>query len=114
MVDWFKHFEALVKHSKRIHSTTYWTGILGALVMVFNAIMAGTGHQLTASQNATILAVGGVLVTLILTGHWTAGKLLDLAGKLVSAFHGASNSTVTATSGFVQTQNVPPQNGASK
>ena len=112
MVDWFKHFEDLVKHSKRIHSTTYWTGILGALVMLFDAIMAGTGHQLTASQNATILAIGGVLITMILTGHWTAGKILDLAGKLVSAFHGQPSTTVPvtqATSGYLQTQN-----GASK
>lgn len=86
-----KTFEDLVKHlhfSKQAHTATYWTGLVGAIILVINAILAGTntGYQISPSSQDTIIGITAIVVTLILGGHYSAGKIAAAVSQMASVF----------------------------
>ena len=55
-----------------IHSMSWWTGVVGGLVLMLNRAL-GLGLSSTATA-----AVAGVVASLVLGGHYVAGKVATM------------------------------------
>jgi hypothetical protein len=54
--------------AKDMHRASWWVGVIGALVLLLNRVL---GLDLDAAQ---IASVAGVIASVVLGGHYVAGK----------------------------------------
>ena len=88
-----KTHETLVKRliieidqSKKIHSVSFWTGLVGSVILLLDQQF---GFKLNVAE---FVSLAGVLASFIIAGHFTAASIFTSIAKLVGDFSAAKET----------------------
>lgn len=98
MEQFFAHLDL----AKKAHSVSYWTGIVGVIVLLLNQAL---GIKLDQTQ---FVSAAGILASVVIGGHYSAGKLATSIAAVASIFaqNNAPVPTLTPPPVTIHTQAV--------
>ena len=88
----FRRILQEIEHSKRLHSVSFWTGLVGGVVLLLNQDF---GAHLNSPE---LVALAGIVATMVIGGHYSASKIAEAVGYIASSIVNNEGDSAKASS----------------